>query len=362
MRIIIDARESGTSTGRYVDKLVEYLFKLKPEFEIVLLAKSHRVEYLRSVAPGFEIVESSYKEFSFGEQYGLVWQLYGLRADLVHFTMTQQPVLYFGKTITTIQDLTTARFRNPAKNWLIFSFKQLVYKWVIKRVAKKSAYVITPSEFVKHDVAQYAKIAPSKIFVTHEAADRISEPDEQPLNLDGKKFILYVGRPQPHKNLERLIEAFAIVKRTHPDLKLVLAGKKDVLFERIERKVQKQGISDIVFTDFISEGQLRWLYEHTEAYIFPSLSEGFGLPGLEAMVHGAPVVSSNATCLPEIYGQAALYFNAGDTADMAAKITQVLDDSKLRAKLVADGKVQAAKYSWQEMAKQTLAAYQKSLS
>ncbi|HET7827329.1 MAG TPA: glycosyltransferase, partial [Candidatus Saccharimonadales bacterium] len=111
----------------------------------------------------------------------------------------------------------------------------------------------------------------------------------------------------------------------------------------------------------VSEGQLRWLYENTAAYVFPTLSEGFGLPALEAMIHGAPVVSSQATCLPEIYGQAALYFDPRSVKDMALKIDQVLSDPRLRTDLINTGRAQAARYSWQRMAEQTLAVYQKLL-
>src|SRR3990167_7522141 len=131
-RIIIDARESGTGTGRYVNKLVENLAKLKPEFDFTILTKPARFDYMKMIAPSFKIVESGFKEFTFAEQIGFLKQLRSLKADLVHFTMTQQPVLYRGKAITTVHDLTTARFRNPAKNHLAYSAKQAVYKWVIK--------------------------------------------------------------------------------------------------------------------------------------------------------------------------------------------------------------------------------------
>src|SRR5467141_2315887 len=106
-KIVIDARESGTSTGRYIDKLVEYLHKLQPGFEIIVLAKSHRIDYLKKAAPSFGVLEANYKEFSFAEQLGYAWFLRSLRADLVHFGKDHQPILYRGKTITTMHDLTT---------------------------------------------------------------------------------------------------------------------------------------------------------------------------------------------------------------------------------------------------------------
>lgn len=362
MKIVIDARESGTSTGRYVDKLIEYLHKLNPAHEIIVLAKTPRIKPLSELAPDFKIIKSDYKEFTFAEQLGLLRQISNLKPDLVHFTMTQQPVLYKGRSITTIHDLTTARFDNPAKNRLVFKSKQRVYGWVIKKVARQSAYIITPSKYVKQDVAQYANINPNKILVAYEAADRIDIAAEPVPRLKDKQFIMYVGRPLPHKNLDRLIDAFGLLKKKYPDLMLALAGKMDANFRRIEARVTQKRMADsIVFTDFVSEGELKWLYQNTAAYIFPSLSEGFGLPGLEAMAHGAPVVSSNATCLPEVYGDAAYYFDPDNTFDMASKISNVLSSAGLRVELIKKGRDRAAKFSWQKMASQTQKVYESAL-
>jgi glycosyltransferase involved in cell wall biosynthesis len=172
---------------------------------------------------------------------------------------------------------------------------------------------------------------------------------------------MYVGRPLPHKNLDRLVDAFGLLQKDRPELYLALAGKKDELYTRTAKRAEAKGINNIIFTDFISEGQLRWMYENCAAYTFPSLSEGFGLPALEALQHGAPLVSTNATCSPEIYGDAASYFNPLDVQDMAAKIAEVLDDPVLREDLVDKGHAQTAKYSWKRMAEQTLAVYNKAL-
>ncbi len=248
------------------------------------------------------------------------------------------------------------------KNWLVFAVKQKTYIWLAKKVGHKSAAIITPSEFVKDDFARFADINSRKITVTYEAADAIKDKPE-PLETITKddQFIMYVGRPQPHKNLERLVQAFTNLKQKHPELKLVFVGKKDTLYKRLEKYTNSQGAIDVVFTDFVSEGQLRWLYEHTAAYVFPSLSEGFGLPPLEAMTHGAPVVSSNATCLPEINGSAAHYFDPENVDDMTSKINDVLTKPSLRSELVKKGQIQVKKYSWARMAEETLAVYRKVL-
>ncbi len=360
--IVVDAREYTSSTGRYMFNLLKYLEKVDTVNDYTILLKPKDMEVYAFSNPKFTKVVCPHKEFTFDEQIGLKKQLDRLQPDLVHFGMVQQPVLYTGKVVTTMQDLTGIRFKNPAKNVVTFTLKQQIYKWVNKRVAKKSDAIITPTEFVKQDVVQFTGISPDKITVTLESADPITDPPALLDYLQNTDFIMYVGRPTPHKNLERLVDAFAILQTTHPALKLVFAGKKDANYQRIEANVQKRGMSNVVFTDFIPDSQLRWLYEHCQAYVFPSLSEGFGLPGLEAMSHGAPVVSSNATCLPEVHGAAAHYFDPLDVHDMATKIAEVLDDSKLRSELITKSKEQVKKFSWQRMAEQTLAVYTKVLA
>lgn len=359
--IVIDARELRTSTGRYVERLLHYLQKIDNSHKYKVLLYPKDFDSWRPTNKNFSKVACPYKEFTFAEQIGLLRQLNKLKGDLVHFDMVQQPILYRGKVVTTMNDLTTVRFRNPAKNWLVFTIKQWVYKWVNVIVARKSKAVLTFTQFVKDDVAKFARINSRKITVTNLAADKIEEPAKPVEELQDKPFIMYVGQPGPHKNLPRLIEAFELLRQDNPALWLVLAGKKHVLYKRIERDVREKGLQHVLFTGFVEESELRWLYENTSAYIFPSLSEGFGLPGLEAMVHGAPVIYSNATCLPEVYGEAAVYFDPLDVKDMAGRITEVLNNEKLRGRLVASGKKQASKYSWQKLAEQTLTVYKQVL-
>ena len=356
-KLVIDARQSGETTGRYIDKLIEYLYKLNAPYAITIITKPHRDKYIESIAPKFKVVTTNFKEFTFDEQIAFKKQIESLLPDLVHFGMVQQPIRYRGKVVTTMHDLTTLRFLNPAKNTAILKAKQVVYARVNKTVAKKSLAIITPSKYVKDDVVNYTHIKPDKVTVTYESADKIQDKPEVVPALKGKRYIMYIGKPFPHKNLQRLIAAFNIIKNTNPDLVLVLAGKKDILYSRVEEDVKTKGVGNIVFTGFVSEGQLRWLYENCQAYVFPSLSEGFGLPGVEAMIHGAPVVSSNYTCLPEVFGEAAEYFNPMDVNDMASAIKRVIDNETLRKKLITSGHKQVAKYSWERMTKQTLAVY-----
>jgi len=362
-RIAIDAREISTSTGRYVDKLLENLQKIDKENEYLVLLKPDDYEKWQPMADNFKKIECPFREFTFEEQKPFKKFLKKLKVDLAHFPMAQQPVGYRGRVVTSILDLTTARFTNPSKNKLTYWFKQKIYIYVIKRVVHKSKFIITISNYVKDDVAKFTRINPNKIIITYLAADEILEPAKPVLDLQGKDFLFYVGRPQPHKNLSRLIEVFALLKKTHPNLLLVLAGRKDQVYDSYVQEAEELGVGgSVIFTGYVSESQLKWLYRSCKAYVFPSLSEGFGLPGLEAMVHRAPVVSSTATCLPEIYGDAAWYFNPLDKFDMQQSIEEVLTNKELRNKLIRAGREQAKKYSWAKMAEQTLEVYKRALA
>lgn len=362
-KIAIDARELSTSTGRYVERLIFYLQKIDKANNYLILLKPEDYTSWQPSNDNFEKVLCSAKEFTWAEQTDLKKQLNQLRPNLVHFPMVQQPILYRGIVVTSMLDLTTARFKNPTKNGILFWLKQQVYKFVNWRVAHKSKQIITISNYVKKDVANFAKVPLKKITTTYLAADEITEAIKPIKELQSKQFIFYVGRPQPHKNLARLIEAFSLLKKTNPELLLVLAGKKDKMYDSFIETAKNLGVEDsVVFTGFVSEGQLKWLYKGCKAYVFPSLSEGFGLPGLEAMQHGAPVVSSNATCLPEIYGDAAYYFDPLDIHDMASSINTVINDTNIRNKLIKNGRKKAKEYSWERMARQTLEVYKKALS
>jgi len=173
------------------------------------------------------------------------------------------------------------------------------------------------------------------------------------------KNLLYVGNAFPHKNLERLIQAFKIVLNQKPNLNLVLVGEIDYFYQRLQKMVKKMGLEDkVIFTGRISPQELTNQYKNSLAYVFPSLTEGFGLPGLEAMAENLPVVCSKANPLPEIYGPAALYFDPENIQEIAKTILKIVSDENLRQDLKTKGKIQVEKYSWQKCAQQTLKVYQ----
>jgi glycosyltransferase involved in cell wall biosynthesis len=353
--IVIDCRESGTTTGRYLDKLVENLQKIDNINRYTLLYHPENMESIEIINPNFSKVATKYLEFSFGEQFGFALQLYRLKPDLVHFFMVQQPLLYFGKSVTGILDLTPLRFHNPATPWAIWKVKSLGYLLMNWVAAKRSKHIIFISEYVRNQASSMFGIPPVRSTVTYNAADLITDTAEPVNELVGKEFIMFVGRHFPHKNLQRLMYTHELLQKVYPDLVLAIVGKTDSVSARLQ--TQNSKLTNLVFTGFVSDAQLKWLYQNTACYCFPSLSEGFGLPGIEAMLHGAPVASSSATCLPEVNGEAAVYFDPLDIDDMARVIDRVISDPLLAKDMITKGKAQAAKYSWQKTAQQTLEIY-----
>ena len=358
--IVIDARTINSSTGRYVERLLHYLQEIDKVNKYSVLIRSKDKNYWNPTADNFAVVSANFGNYSIGEQIGLKKLLDKLSPDVVHFCMPQQPVLYTGAHITTIHDLTLLKTYNSNKNWLVFHFKQFVGWFVFKYVINSSKFIITPTKFTKKSLLKFAKVPSKKIVVTPLAADIFIDKLTE-YKHPFKQFILYVGQQSDYKNIRRLGDAHQQLLKQYPDLGLVLVGKKDASAISNENYFNGKNYRNILFTGFLPDQQRDWLYTKTSAYVFPSLMEGFGLPGLEAMGYGAPIISSNATCLSEVYGDAAHYFDPNDTNDMARAINDVLTDKNLRNGLVKKGYLQIKKYSWQRTAQQTHRVYENAL-
>lgn len=359
MHIVIDARSRPDSTGRYVDRLLEHLQEIDHENKYTILLR--RGDNWQPKSNNFTPLPISFGQFSLNplDQFKFAGLLYSLKPDLVHFAMTQQPLLYFGKIVTTTHDLTMLRFVRAGRHSLLFHFIRMrLYHFLFWWSHRKSRAIIVPSKYVAADLAKLQSFTKKKITITYESSEPPISEKATPLPGVSKPFLFHAGSPFPHKNIPRLIEAFEQLHETDRKLQLVLGGKKEFYFNKLQKRIDKSPAKDaIIVPGFVSGAELKWLYQNASAYILPSLSEGFGLPGLEAMAHDCPLVSSNATCLPEIYGDAALYFNPDNTEDMVLKIERLLGDKDLADQLVARGKEQLRKYSWETMAQETLAVY-----
>lgn len=360
MHIAIDARIINSSTGRYVERLLHYLQVIDTTNRYSILVRAKDAGYWRPQADNFSVIVAEFDNYSFAEQIKFKMFLDELAPDLVHFCMPQQPILYKGAHVTTVHDLTLLKTYNSDKNWFIFHVKQLVGRLVFKYIGKTSRHIITPTEYVKAGYVRFAHIPENKVTVTYEAADTFPEA-LVPYNHPFERFLLYVGQQSDYKNIKRLGDAHQKLLTTYPGLGLILVGKKNASVRKNEAYFNKKGYKNILFTDFLEDPQRDWLYTHAAAYVFPSLMEGFGLPALEAMGYGAPVVSSSATCLPEVYQDAAYYFDPKDTTDIARAINDVLSNDVLRESLINKGYDQIKKYSWQRMAKQTHEIYLRAL-
>lgn len=358
--IVIDARIINSTTGRYVERLITHLQSIDTTNHYTILVPTKDRDYWHPTADNFQVETVDFDQYSFAEQTSFLLKLNSLKPDLVHFCMPQQPLLYKGKKVTTFHDLSLLKTYNSDKNWLVFHAKQLVGKFAFQKAAADNDHIITISDFTTKELQNYFNTPDEKITRIYESSD-VQTVSPKKYTLPLKQYILYVGQQSDYKNIKRLGDAHQLLLAKYPDLGLVLVGKKNASAKANEAYFESRGYTNIHFTDFVPDSQLNWLYAHAQAYVFPSLMEGFGLPGLEAMGHNIPVVSSNATCLPEVYGNAAHYFTPTDTSDIARAIDEVLSNEALRTKLVKAGSKQIKKYSWEKMAKQTHAVYEKVL-
>jgi len=364
--IAIDARIINSTTGRYIERLLHYLQEIDTTNKHLVLVRKKDIEYFKPTNENFRVVEADFADYSFAEQFGFLRLLNSLKPDLVHFCMPQQPVLYRGKHVTTVHDLTLLKSYSSDKNWLVYKTKQLVGWFVFKWIARSSAHIITDAEYTRDEYAKFAGISRDKISAIHLAAEKSTATPLPYDDLQNKQYIMHVGNQNDYKNIRRLVQAHKLLREKHPELLLVLvgrlSGKAGSSLRQNKAWAEENGFEGIVWTDFVDDARLEWLYENTASYVIPSLMEGFGFPGLEAMINGAPVVSSNATCLPEVYGDAAEYFDPMSVDAMADAIERVISNESRREELIELGREQAAKYSWKQTAEQTLEIYENSLT
>jgi glycosyltransferase involved in cell wall biosynthesis len=371
MKIGIDARFYGTvgkGLGRYSQKLIENLEKIDSENQYFIFLRKENWNDYEPSRNNFTKVLANIPWYGIREQILFPRLLKKYNLSFVHFPHFNVPLLWRGKFIVTIHDLILMHFptkRATTLSPLLYSFKKLAYKIVISRAVRRSEKIIAVSEHTKRDLIEIFRIPASKIIVTYEAVDLAQQAPRQSARhvlarYDIiKPYILYVGNAYPHKNLERMLLAFKQILKRHPHLRLVLVGRQDYFYKRLKIFSENNFVNNVVFTDFVADDDLGIIYREALLYFFPSLYEGFGLPPLEAMSRNVPVASSNSTCLPEVLGNAAFYFEPKAISEMAETMEKLILDSELRRNLIKAGANQIKKYSWLNMAFITKKIYEK---
>ncbi len=367
MNIGIDARMygphvGGGGLGRYVEQLVTELQAIDTKNRYVLFLKKENFDACVITNPNFEKRLADVPWYGLEEQLKMGWIMDREHLDIVHIPHFNVPLFLRTPFVVTIHDLILLdepfSSNISTRHQTIFRLKYWGYKLVLSHAVSRAKKVISISRATKHSILHHLEgVDPKKIEVVYEGVTPLGTVDLTPRPLLVKErgqYLLYVGNAFPHKNLERLLEAFAIVHETHPNVRLVLAGKENVFYKRLlEHKT-----AHVEFVNSPSDAELQQLYAHALLYVYPSRIEGFGLPPLEAMSAGIPVAASRIPALEEILGESVAYFDPNQAEDMAKTLCRLIDSKEERAHLVALGAKQIQRYSWQNMAKAIQSIYE----
>ncbi|MBN1193670.1 MAG: glycosyltransferase family 4 protein [Coriobacteriia bacterium] len=348
MRVLVDCRMSTWSgIGRYCQGLVRALVRTPGIGVIQMVAAG-----TQAPSGSAEVVEASSHPFSAGGSFEFGRIVRDVAPDITHALHFPTPRPVSHPLVVTIQDLTPL----VVPGVMASAARRIVYRRSVGRAVRVADRIITPSAHTAQDVARLLPRAEGRITTVLLAADDFTSGPvgELPEWLEGKRFILSMGNTKPHKDLPTLLQAFAALE--DESLVLVLSGVDQ---EGYASSVlgQDRAASRVRFTGPISDDMLRALYSNAELLAFPSLYEGFGLPPLEAMSFGTPVVVSAAASLPEVVGDAALTFAPGDRDALADAMGQVLSDAGMASELSRRGKARAGELTWSRTAGLTAAVY-----
>jgi len=352
----LTARRTGTE--RYSLELINALLDLDSSHTIRLYApRTPPIDLFRKNA---EIVELPGKRLWTHTKLGPHTRKYP--PDVLFVPSHVLPIVGPRHTVVTVHDLGYEYYPKA------HAYKELHYlRWSTKRHTRVATRIITDSNATKNDLVTLYGADPDRIRVVYLAPDPTLKPvkDKIKLSLGAAQFgipgyavyLLHIGTIHPRKNLDRLVEAFALLRDRLPEKKLhlVLAGGMGHEGHRLRKKVQDMNLEEHVrFTGYVMAHQVATLYSGAAAYVLPSLFEGFGLPVLEAQACETPLVCSNSSSLPEIAGEGALYFDPTDVKAMADAVEKVLTDEPMRQELIAKGRENLKRFSWQKTAKETL--------
>jgi glycosyltransferase involved in cell wall biosynthesis len=365
VRIGIDARKlHDFGIGTYIRNLLRQLARLDHDSEYVVLCRPEDRATLGSLGENFRAVAETSGNYSVAEQLRVPVALKRERVTLFHAPHYVLPPLVPCRSVVTIHDCIHLMFPQYLPNRMALGYARTS----MALAARRATRILTVSESSKRDIVRFFGTAADKIDVIHNAYDErfaVEPREEEVIRVRERyqlhdEFVLYAGNVKPHKNLERLIEAFSLVRSRGLDqLKLVMIGDEISKYAALRRAVHRHQLHNYVrFLGYLPEETLAVMYRLAGVFVFPSLYEGFGLPPLEAMASGTPVVTSNVSSLPEVAGDAAVLVDPYDPQAIAGGIYQVLTDERLRRDLRHKGLARARQFSWETSVRRVREIYQ----
>jgi len=349
----------------YVRNLVAWLPRVSPRDRFVVFVNRESAGVFEEISPDVEVVNCALSATSrpariLWEQFVLPFQIRRHAIDILFSAGNTAPFICPVPSFVMIHDLQHVNLPENFTRFQLFFLKTIIYM-----SARSARGVLTISEKSKTDIVRHYGIAPERVFITHLASDAGSFHARSAKEVEAvrekyrlpERFILYIASSLPHKNYSRLLDAFKLVKAKDPAVKLVLIGAREGGQGEISARIDRLGIKDdVVFSGWLPFEDIPLIYAASELFVFPSLHEGFGIPVLEAMASGVPVVCSGIEPLTEVAGDAAFFVDPFDPAAMADGILSLLGDKALRERLVASGLERAGEFSWEKTAAETVGA------
>jgi glycosyltransferase involved in cell wall biosynthesis len=366
MRVAIDARKlHDFGIGTYIRNILRHLARIDQVSEYVLLCAAADMHVAPTLGPNFRAVLEPSPNYSIREQWHVPLVLQRERPDVYHAPHYVLPAAVPCPSVVTIHDCIHLMFPQYLPNRRAYLYARTVM-WA---AARRADAILTVSEASKRDILRFFDVKPEKVVVVHNAIDERfwTPPAEEDVALVRERyqlehgFVLYAGNIKPHKNLIRLIEAFDQIRRGgFEEMKLLIIGDEISKMPALRRAVHQHHLHKHVrFLGYVSDETLAILYRLAAVFVFPSIYEGFGLPPLEAMASGTPVVTSNVSSLPEVTGDAAVLVNPHDTSSIVAGVRRVLSDPDFANQLRVKGPVRAREFSWERSVAKTRELYER---
>jgi alpha-1,3-rhamnosyl/mannosyltransferase len=365
----IDTRKiQDFGIGTYIRNLVRGLGEIDPDNRYVLITSPQARDALAADLPeNFELTLETAPVYSLREQLSLSWKLYRLKLDLYHSTHYVLPAVVPSKVVATIHDIIHLLYPDflPSRLALIYAHR------MIRSTLGRADRIIAVSENTRRDVADHFEVSGEKIEVIYNGVDDVFR---QPLSEEAierwlknlgveRPYLLFVGNPKPHKNLDNVVKAYGRARQLHSfEHRLVCVGARRGVEFKIQQRAEQLGLGDAIhLVGHVAQEALPALYQGAELFLYPTLYEGFGLPVIEAMASGTPVITSNTSALKEVGQGYAHLVDPLDVEAMAAAIVRCVSDDEYRTGLAKRGRKRAEDFHWRRTAEKTLALYRQVL-